>query len=132
MLLLPKKQRACLILDQDYYNHILRIKLKKRPLHQLYQLFYYGIDDIPIAILKTDDENYKNDNFPYYFQYKTREEIIRDMCMSYRHDYDLNRSPSDPPWVAGLTPKERILSPESIFQGHHVTCVEFTIVRLFL
>ena len=50
----------------DDYN--LRLKL--------YQLFYYGIDDIPIAILKTDDENYKNDNFPYYFQYKTREEII--------------------------------------------------------
>ena len=39
---------------------------------------------------------------------KTREEIIRDMCVSYRSDYDLNRSPSDPPWVAGLTPKERM------------------------
>ena len=39
---------------------------------------------------------------------KTREEIIHMMCLDYRHDYDLNRSPSDPPWVAGLTPKERI------------------------
>jgi hypothetical protein len=28
--------------------------------------------------------------------------------MSYRSDYDLNRSPTDPPWVAGLTPKERM------------------------
>ena len=39
---------------------------------------------------------------------KTREEIIHDMCMSYRSDYDLNRSATDPPWVAGLTPKERM------------------------
>ena len=38
---------------------------------------------------------------------KTREEIITDMCMSYRHDYGLNRNPEDPPWVAGMTPEER-------------------------
>jgi hypothetical protein len=50
-------------------DYELRLKLQK--------LFYYGIDDIPIAILKTDDEIYKNDNFPYYFQNKTREEIIK-------------------------------------------------------
>jgi hypothetical protein len=43
---------------------------------KLQQLFYYSIDDIPIAILKEDDEVYKNDNFPYYFHNKTREEII--------------------------------------------------------
>ena len=35
-------------------------------------------------------------------------DTIRDMCISYRSDYDLNRSLSDPPWVAGLTPKERM------------------------
>ena len=37
----------------------------------------------------------------------TREQIITDMCISYRHDYGLNRSPEDPPWVAGMTPDER-------------------------
>ena len=43
---------------------------------KLYQLFYYGIDDIPIAILKPEDESYNNDDFPYYFQNKKRKEII--------------------------------------------------------
>lgn len=38
---------------------------------------------------------------------KTREQIITDMCMTYRHDYGLNRTPEDPPWVAGMTPEER-------------------------
>lgn len=37
----------------------------------------------------------------------TREQIITDMCISYRHDYGLNRSPEDPPWVAGMTNDER-------------------------
>lgn len=45
---------------------------------KLHQLFYYDIDDIniPIAILKPEDEIYNNDNFPYYFQNKKRKEII--------------------------------------------------------
>ena len=34
---------------------------------------------------------------------KTKEEIIHDMCMTYRHDYGLRKEPSDPPWVAGMT-----------------------------
>jgi hypothetical protein len=38
---------------------------------------------------------------------KTREQIINDMCMTYRHDYGLNKLPSDPPWTAGMTPEER-------------------------
>ena len=38
---------------------------------------------------------------------KTREEIITDMCMTYRHDYLLDRLPSDPSWCAGMTPEER-------------------------
>jgi hypothetical protein len=38
---------------------------------------------------------------------KTREEIITDMCMTYRHDYGLNKLPSDPSWCAGMTPEER-------------------------
>lgn len=44
---------------------------------KLHQLFYYNIDgiNIPIAILKSEDEGYNND-FPYYFQNKKRKEII--------------------------------------------------------
>lgn len=38
---------------------------------------------------------------------KTREEIIHNMCMTYRHDYGLDRHPDDPPWVAGMTKSER-------------------------
>jgi hypothetical protein len=37
----------------------------------------------------------------------SREQIITDMCMTYRHDYGLDRKPEDPPWVAGMTPDER-------------------------
>ena len=38
---------------------------------------------------------------------KTKEEIITDMCYTYRHDYGLNKGPNDPPWTAGMTPDER-------------------------
>ena len=51
-------------IDDDYQ---LRLKL--------YQLFYYDIDGIPIAKLKSIDE-INMDNYPYYFKNKTREEII--------------------------------------------------------
>lgn len=34
---------------------------------------------------------------------KTKEEIIHDMCMTYRHDFGLRKSPDDPPWLAGIT-----------------------------
>jgi hypothetical protein len=37
----------------------------------------------------------------------TREQIITDMCMTYRHDYDLDRKSEDPSWVAGMTESER-------------------------
>ena len=43
---------------------------------KLQRLFYYDIDGIPIAILKPKDESYNNEEYPYYFQNKTREEII--------------------------------------------------------
>lgn len=36
-----------------------------------------------------------------------KEKIIMDMCITYRHDFGLTRDPSDPPWVAGMTPEER-------------------------
>ena len=29
------------------------------------------------------------------------------MCMTYRHDFGLDRLPSDAPWVAGMTKEER-------------------------
>ena len=38
----------------------------------------------------------------------TKNEIITDMCMTYRHDYGLTRRPEDPPWVAGMTDEERL------------------------
>lgn len=38
---------------------------------------------------------------------KSKHEIITNMCYTYRHDYGLNRSIDDPPWVAGMTEKER-------------------------
>ena len=34
---------------------------------------------------------------------KTKEEIIYDMCMTYRHDFGLRKTPEDPPWTAGMT-----------------------------
>jgi len=37
----------------------------------------------------------------------SREQIITDMCITYRHDYGLDRKPEDPPWIAGMTPNER-------------------------
>jgi hypothetical protein len=38
---------------------------------------------------------------------KTREEIITDMCYTYRHDYGLDKDPNDPSWLLGMTPNER-------------------------
>jgi hypothetical protein len=38
---------------------------------------------------------------------KTREEIIMDMCYTYRHDYGLDKDPNDPSWLSGMTPDER-------------------------
>lgn len=38
---------------------------------------------------------------------KTREQVITEMCYTYRHDYGLTRSSDDPPWCAGMTDSER-------------------------
>jgi hypothetical protein len=38
---------------------------------------------------------------------KSKEEIITDMCYTYRHDYGLTKDPSDPSWCSGMTPEER-------------------------
>lgn len=37
---------------------------------------------------------------------KTKEEIIYDMCMTYRHDFGLRKTPDDPPWTAGMTEQD--------------------------
>ena len=38
---------------------------------------------------------------------KSKEEIITDMCYTYRHDYGLDKDPNSPSWCAGMTPEER-------------------------
>ena len=38
---------------------------------------------------------------------KTREEIITSMCLTYRHDYGLDKHPDDGPFVAGMTGSQR-------------------------
>ena len=37
---------------------------------------------------------------------KTKEEIIHDMCFSYRHDYGLRKEVSDPNWTSGMTEQD--------------------------
>ncbi len=37
---------------------------------------------------------------------KNKEEIIHDMCMTYRHDYGLRKSPDDPSWTSGMTQED--------------------------
>jgi hypothetical protein len=36
-----------------------------------------------------------------------KEQIITEMCYTYRQDYDLNKDPNSPSWCAGMTPEER-------------------------
>jgi hypothetical protein len=33
---------------------------------------------------------------------RTKEEIIHEMCMTYRHDYGLRKELTDPPWTSGM------------------------------
>lgn len=37
---------------------------------------------------------------------KSKEEIIHDMCMTYRHDYGLRKKSTDPSWTAGMTEED--------------------------
>jgi len=51
----------------------------------------------------------------------TKNEIITEMCMTYRHDYGLQKSPEDPPWVAGMTDNERLglyKTMEQLYEHH--------------
>ena len=36
-----------------------------------------------------------------------RDQVIREMCLSYRPDYDIVKLPTDPPWLVGMTDFER-------------------------
>jgi hypothetical protein len=38
---------------------------------------------------------------------RTREHIITSMCMTYRHDYGLDKHPDDAAFVAGMTSSQR-------------------------
>ena len=47
------------------------------------------------------------------------DKLIYDMCITYRHDFNLNKNQDDPPWVAGMTDIERqglILTMKQIFE----------------
>ena len=49
------------------------------------------------------------------------DKLIYDMCMTYRHDFGLNKKPDDPPWVAGMTDIERqglIKTMRQIFENN--------------
>jgi hypothetical protein len=37
---------------------------------------------------------------------KSKEQIIHDMCMTYRQDYGLRKQPNDPPWTTGMTEED--------------------------
>jgi hypothetical protein len=37
---------------------------------------------------------------------KTKEQIIHDMCMTYRHDYGLRKTDGEPNWTAGMTEQD--------------------------
>jgi hypothetical protein len=55
-----------------------------------------------------------------------REEIITNMCMTYRHDYGLHKDDNDPPWTCGMTKSEREglwLTMAQIFDNNIEPCV---------
>ena len=37
---------------------------------------------------------------------KNKEQIIHDMCMTYRHDYGLRKNDNEPNWTAGMTEQD--------------------------
>lgn len=37
---------------------------------------------------------------------RSKEEIIHDMCMTYRNDYRLRKLPNDPTWTSGMTEED--------------------------
>jgi len=61
-----------------------------------------------------------------------KNEIITDMCMTYRHDYGLTRRPEDPPWVAGMTDEERLGLYKTMEQlyDHHIAPMQAQLEKL--
>lgn len=53
---------------------------------------------------------------------KSKEEIIHDMCMTYRHDYGLRKLPSDPSWTSGMTQEDATMLYKTMEQiyNHNV------------
>lgn len=37
---------------------------------------------------------------------KDKEQIIHEMCMTYRHDYGLRKKDGEPNWTAGMTEQD--------------------------
>ena len=37
---------------------------------------------------------------------KNKEQIIHDMCLTYRHDYGLRKTDNEPNWTAGMTEQD--------------------------
>lgn len=37
---------------------------------------------------------------------KSKEEIINEMCLDYRHDYYIRKLDTDPTWTSGMTEKD--------------------------
>jgi hypothetical protein len=37
---------------------------------------------------------------------KTKEQIIHDMCLTYRHDYGLRKLKGEPNWTSGMTEQD--------------------------
>jgi hypothetical protein len=37
---------------------------------------------------------------------KDKEQIIHDMCMTYRHDYGLRKKDGEPNWTSGMTEQD--------------------------
>lgn len=62
----------------------------------------------------------------------TKNEIITDMCMTYRHDYGLTKRPEDPPWVAGMTDTERLGLYKTMEQlyDHHIAPMQNQLEKL--
>ena len=61
-----------------------------------------------------------------------KNEIITDMCMTYRHDYGLTKRPEDPPWVAGMTDEERLglyKTMEQLYE-HHIAPMQEQLEKL--
>ena len=61
-----------------------------------------------------------------------KEQIIYDMCIAYRHDYGLKKSPDDPSWVAGMTDEERLglyKTMEQLYE-HHIAPIQGQLEKL--